>query len=356
MVAAALGGAYATDAIGIHPVFGAFAVGVAMPRAQSGERVAELRRGSGRAIGAARRRSTSSARGWRSTSPACAQATSRRSCSSWRVACAGKFLGAFAGARAARMRPRDAAAIAVLMNTRGVVEIVLLTVGRDRGLIDDRLFTLFALMAIFTTLLDDAAAARDRPALARTTRRTPCSGVVTQDMLAQRSPRARSATAGPRDMDPEVSAQANPTAPDTRVDRLAADLANAVEQQKATSQVLEAIGRSDFELAPVFETVVRHAVHLSGADGGMVWQLEDGVYRMVLGLGGSDEYRSYLDAHPIAAGSSTVVGRVGLERRTVQFADAREDPEYGWQEALDLGGFRTDARRPDAGRRPASSV
>jgi Kef-type K+ transport system membrane component KefB len=39
------------------------------------------------------------------------------------------------------------------MNPRGVVEIVLLTVGRDRGLIDDRLFTLFALMAIFTTLL-----------------------------------------------------------------------------------------------------------------------------------------------------------------------------------------------------------
>jgi signal transduction histidine kinase/CheY-like chemotaxis protein len=142
-------------------------------------------------------------------------------------------------------------------------------------------------------------------------------------------------------MDPAVSAQANPTTPDTRVDRLAADLANAVEQQKATSQVLEAIGRSDFELAPVFETVLRHAVHLSGADGGVVWQLEDGVYRMVLGLGGSDEYRSYLDAHPIAAGSSTVVGRVGLERRTVQFADAREDPEYGWQEALDLGGFRT---------------
>ena len=35
------------------------------------------------------------------------------------AACAGKFLGAFGGARAARMKPRDAAAIAVLMNTRG---------------------------------------------------------------------------------------------------------------------------------------------------------------------------------------------------------------------------------------------
>jgi Kef-type K+ transport system membrane component KefB len=69
------------------------------------------------------------------------------------AACAGKFLGAFGGARAVGIRTRDAAAIGVLMNTRGLVEIVLIGVGRDRGLIDDRLFTVLALMAIFTTLL-----------------------------------------------------------------------------------------------------------------------------------------------------------------------------------------------------------
>jgi Kef-type K+ transport system membrane component KefB len=43
------------------------------------------------------------------------------------------------------------------MNTRGLIEIVLLTVARDRGLIDDRLFTLFVLMAIVTTLLTPPA-------------------------------------------------------------------------------------------------------------------------------------------------------------------------------------------------------
>ena len=50
------------------------------------------------------------------------------------------------------MPARDSAAVGVLMNTRGLIEIVLLTVGRDLGLIDDRLFTLFALMAVVTTL------------------------------------------------------------------------------------------------------------------------------------------------------------------------------------------------------------
>ena len=83
------------------------------------------------------------------------------------AACVGKFAGAFAGARAAGVEVRDAAAIAVLMNTRGLVEIVLLTVGRDRGLIDDRLFTLFVVMAIATTLLTTPllrAIARSSPA------------------------------------------------------------------------------------------------------------------------------------------------------------------------------------------------
>jgi Kef-type K+ transport system membrane component KefB len=67
------------------------------------------------------------------------------------AACTGKFLGAFGGARAARVGVRESAAIGVLMNTRGLIEIVLLTVGRDKGLIDDRLFTLLAMMAIVTT-------------------------------------------------------------------------------------------------------------------------------------------------------------------------------------------------------------
>ena len=69
------------------------------------------------------------------------------------AACAGKFLGAFGGARSTGVGRRDSVALGVLMNTRGLIEIVLLTVGLDAGLIDDRLFTLLALMAIATTLL-----------------------------------------------------------------------------------------------------------------------------------------------------------------------------------------------------------
>ena len=48
---------------------------------------------------------------------------------------------------------RDAAAIGVLMNTRGLTELVILTVGLDLGVITPTLFTIMVLMALTTTLM-----------------------------------------------------------------------------------------------------------------------------------------------------------------------------------------------------------
>ena len=59
------------------------------------------------------------------------------------------------------------------MNTRGLIEIVLLTVGRDAGLIDDRLFTLLALMAIVTTLLTSPLLRRILPRVREPVGRSP---------------------------------------------------------------------------------------------------------------------------------------------------------------------------------------
>jgi Kef-type K+ transport system membrane component KefB len=133
-------------------VFGAFVVGVAMPRPESGERVAELQRGLGWAVGLLVPIYFVSA-GMAIDIPGLRARDLAALIVIVVAACAGKFLGAYGGARAARIKPREAAAIGVLMNTRGLVEIVMLSVGRDQDLIDDRTFTLFALMAIVTTLL-----------------------------------------------------------------------------------------------------------------------------------------------------------------------------------------------------------
>src|SRR4051812_44593419 len=127
---------------------------------------------------------------------------------------------------------------------------------------------------------------------------------------------------------------------DRDVERLTKDLAYAIEQQAATSEVLQTIGSAS-ELQPVFETVLHHAVRLCGADAGMVYQLEGDVYRVKSARGGSAEYRRYLEEQPIPRGPGTLVGRVGLERSTVHIPDAVTDPRYQWQRAHELGGFHT---------------
>lgn len=69
------------------------------------------------------------------------------------VAIGGKFAGAFCGARLAGVDSRQAAALAALMNTRGLTEIVILTVGLELGVLDDRLYALMVVMALVTTVM-----------------------------------------------------------------------------------------------------------------------------------------------------------------------------------------------------------
>ena len=128
---------------------------------------------------------------------------------------------------------------------------------------------------------------------------------------------------------------------DQRIEQLERDLAEAIERQAATSQVLEAIGRSEAELDSVFETVLRQAVRLCRADAGLIYVLDGGAYRVAVAIGGSPEYRDYVRSVPIVAGLGTLVGRVGRERRTVQIRDVLADRDYRMHRARELGGFRT---------------
>ncbi|MFT3661070.1 MAG: cation:proton antiporter [Gordonia sp. (in: high G+C Gram-positive bacteria)] len=69
------------------------------------------------------------------------------------VACVGKFAGAYLGARLSAMPARQASAVAVLMNTRGLTELVILTAGRELGVLSDELFAMMVVMALVTTAM-----------------------------------------------------------------------------------------------------------------------------------------------------------------------------------------------------------
>lgn len=69
------------------------------------------------------------------------------------VACLGKFGGSTVAARLTGLGWRDATAIGVLMNTRGLMELIVLNIGLDLGVISPTLFTMMVLMALVTTFM-----------------------------------------------------------------------------------------------------------------------------------------------------------------------------------------------------------
>jgi Kef-type K+ transport system membrane component KefB len=68
------------------------------------------------------------------------------------VATAGKFGGTLAAARLVGLGWRPATALGALMNTRGLMELIVLNVGYDLGVISPTLFAMLVLMALATTL------------------------------------------------------------------------------------------------------------------------------------------------------------------------------------------------------------
>lgn len=68
------------------------------------------------------------------------------------IAALGKFGGSFLAARLTGSDWREAASLGVLLNTRGLMELIVLNVGLDLGLLSPTLFTMFVIMAIVTTL------------------------------------------------------------------------------------------------------------------------------------------------------------------------------------------------------------
>ncbi len=69
------------------------------------------------------------------------------------VAAAGKIGGAMLSGRLTGMTWRHAAGLGVLMNTRGLMELIVLNIGLDLGIITPTFFSMMVLMAVVTTLM-----------------------------------------------------------------------------------------------------------------------------------------------------------------------------------------------------------
>jgi Kef-type K+ transport system membrane component KefB len=69
------------------------------------------------------------------------------------AAVGGKFLGAYGGARGSGQTRRSATTLGILMNSRGLTELIVLSVGLQFGLLDKGLYALMVVMAVITTAM-----------------------------------------------------------------------------------------------------------------------------------------------------------------------------------------------------------
>ena len=143
--------AWTTDAIGMHSVFGGFLLGVAMPR---GTLTRELQRQLApfTVVFLLPLFFTFSGLNTRLDMVDSAQMLVV-AVIVLIAACLGKGVACWAAARWQGEDHRTALAVGTLMNARGMMELILLNIGWQRGVIQPGLFSVLALMAIVTTLM-----------------------------------------------------------------------------------------------------------------------------------------------------------------------------------------------------------
>jgi GAF domain-containing protein len=118
---------------------------------------------------------------------------------------------------------------------------------------------------------------------------------------------------------------------ETEIARLRRDLREALEQQSSTSEVLQVISRSTFDLKPVLESLLERAVRLCDADRGLIYRQDGDVYRAAASYGHTAEWiETVVERNPIRTDRSSATGRAVLERRLVHIHDVLADPEYRW--------------------------
>jgi signal transduction histidine kinase/CheY-like chemotaxis protein len=123
------------------------------------------------------------------------------------------------------------------------------------------------------------------------------------------------------------------------------ELTESLEQQTATSEVLQVISSSPGELEPVFEAMLASATRLCEAAYGVLWLREGDAFRLAA-LHGALPAEQWRKGSLFRPSPEVPLARVAQTRRPMHVADMRQDPGYLAGDplpvaAVDVAGMRT---------------
>jgi two-component system, NtrC family, sensor kinase len=106
------------------------------------------------------------------------------------------------------------------------------------------------------------------------------------------------------------------------------DLIEALEQQTATSDVLNVIARSPVELPPVYEAILANTTRLCEANIASLFIYDGEVLRTAASYGTTQEFAEHLEHSRPRPSRETTTRLAALERRTVHVADLLSDTAF----------------------------
>jgi len=125
------------------------------------------------------------------------------------------------------------------------------------------------------------------------------------------------------------------------------DLTEALEQQTATSEVLQVISSSPGDLQPVFATMLENAARICDAKFGNIHRWDGDALHLVATHNTPTGFAEFRRSSPIRSGPKNVVGRTIATKTAVHVADLAAEQAYVEQRdpsyvaAVELGGVRT---------------